>query len=201
MLYKDWDVILERKRIRITPIQLEDEPAYGRLLLGDLYDRTVSMLGKTSTGIEEILNHTESAETHAIRLNDETFIGWITLQKDPDGNPDIGISLIQKYRNQGIGPEAVALFVNRLNELYGIDRVYARITEHNIQSQKAFEKLGAVLDRREPDYRMKKVVDELPGEQPIHDLYYYHIDLPVHFHPDNYCGDRFDDMIIRKSDR
>jgi len=180
MLYKDWDVILTGERIRITPMRMEDEPAYGRLLLGDLYDKTVGMLGTATTGIEEILNHTESAETHAIRLiNDDSFIGWITLQKDPEGKPDIGISLVQEHQNQGIGPEAIALFVNRLNSTYRMDRVYVRITEHNIQSQKAFAKLGAVLDKREPDYRMKKIADKLPGEQPIHELFSYHIDLPI----------------------
>ena len=180
MLYKDWNVILIGKRVRITPMRMEDEPAYGRLLLGNLYDKTVGMLGYATTGILEIINHTESAETHAIRLvDDDSFIGWIVLQKDPEGRPDVGISLIDGYRNQGIGPETVSLFVNRLNEIYGIDRVYARISEHNLQSQKAFAKLGTVLDKRESDYRMKKIVDELPGKQPVHDLLYYHIDLPV----------------------
>ena len=181
MLYKDWDVIIYGTRIRITPMTMEDEPEFGRLMLGDLYDRMVEDLGSVATGINGIINHTEKEETHAIRLlDDESFIGWITLQRDPEGRPDIGISLLEKYRNQGIGPDTVRLFANRLYKEYGIERVFIRISELNLQSQRAFAKLGAVLDKREPDYRMKRIVDQLPEEQyeKVNDLLFYHIKLP-----------------------
>ena len=184
MLFRDWDVTMLGKRVRITPMRMEDEPAYGRLLLGELYDRAVAVHGEATTGIESILNHTESTETHAIRpVHDDSFIGWIVLQKDLEGKPDIGISLIQECRNQGIGPEAITVFANRLHSEYGIERVYARISELNIQSQKAFSKIGAVLDKREPDYRMKKIVDALPEEEQKkeknNDLLFFHLDLPI----------------------
>ncbi len=184
MLYKDWDIELTGRRIRITPMRITDEVPYSHLLLGDLYDIMIETQGKVTTGIEDILNHTEDAETHAIRTADnDSFIGWICLQKDGEGRPDIGISLIEDYRNQGIGPEAISLYSYYLYSVYKIDRVYARISELNTQSIRAFTKLGAILDKKETDYRMKKIVDELPEEMRdnkyIHDILYFHIDLPI----------------------
>lgn len=185
MLYQDWDVELRGSRVRITPMRSEDDPAYGRLLIGDSYDRFTDVLEpETVSGIRSILNHTEDAETHALRLlDDDAFIGWIVLQKDPEGRPDIGISLVEEYRNKGLGPEAVALFANRLYSEYGIDRIFMRISGNNLQSQKAFFRMGAVLDKREPDYRMTGILDAFPeGMKPetvVSELLFVHLDLPV----------------------
>lgn len=166
-------------------MRAEDDPAYGRLLLGETYDRFTEVLEpETVSGIRSILNHTENAETHALRLlDDDAFIGWIVLQKDPKGRPDIGISLVEEYRNQGLGPEAVILFANRLYSEYGIDRIYMRISENNLQSQKAFFRMGVVLDKREPDYRMTGIMGAFPeGLKPdvvVPDLLFVHLNLPV----------------------
>ncbi len=43
MLFQDWDIELIGKRIRITPMRIEDDPVYGRLLLGDLYKKAIDM--------------------------------------------------------------------------------------------------------------------------------------------------------------
>ena len=186
MLYKDWDILLTGTRIRIMPMEKRDEEAYGRLMFGEQYDRFVEALkGVSITGIEKILEHTESDETHAIRLvGDDRFIGWITLQKDPEGRPDIGISLIPEFQNNGIGPEAVALFANRLYSEYAIQMVYVRISDGNIQSQKACSKLGAVLDKKEPNPMFVSLTKHLPEDDSlknkIPNLLFYHIPLPVH---------------------
>ena len=77
-----------------------------------IYESSLQNLnGQSPTGMEKILSH-KGDETHAIRLTDqEDFIGWITLQKNIDGQPDVGISLIADQQNKGYGPEAVMLFV------------------------------------------------------------------------------------------
>jgi len=79
-------------------------------------DRFFRLIGKCpDTGIDDILSHKEKMETHALRLIDsDTFIGWITLQRDHEQRPDIGILITADYQNEGYGPEAVTLFVNRL---------------------------------------------------------------------------------------
>ena len=188
MLYQDWDILLTGKTIRITPLEKRDDEVYGRLMFGEHYDRFVEVLKNGSvTGIEKTLEHRASDETHAIRqTGDDQFIGWITLQRDNDGRPDIGISLTPEYQNKGIGPEAVCLFANRLYSEYGLQTIYVRISEENIQSQKAFAKLGAVLDKEEPNYIFTSLARELPEDHPdrqnIPNLRFYHIPLPIKFH-------------------
>lgn len=184
MLFKDWDIELTGERVRITPMRMEDDPSYGKMLLGPVYEQSVAVLGKADTGIEKIIDHTEQDETHALRLvGDDALIGWITLQKDTEGRPDIGISLVKEHQNHGIGPEAVTLFANRLHSVYGLDCVHVRISVLNPQCQKAFLKIGAVLDKAEPDYRLKKILDAFPEDarpdDPPPDMLFYHIDLPI----------------------
>ena len=188
MLFKDWDVTLTGKRVRITPMRMEDEPAYGKMLLGPVYEQSIEVLGNADTGIEKIIDHTEQDETHALRLvDDDALIGWITLQRDMEGRPDIGISLVKEHQNHGIGPEAVTLFANRLHSVYGLDRVHVRISALNPQCQKAFLKIGAVLDKAEPDYRLKKILDAFPEDarpnDPPPDMLFFHINLPINFKP------------------
>ena len=127
MLYEDWDILLTGTRVRITPIEKRDKEAYGRLMFGKFYDHFAEVLNDGAiTEIEETLEHRADDETHAVRLiGDDQFIGWITLQKDAEGRPDIGISLKPEFQNKGIGPEAVRLFINRLYAVYGIQTVYA----------------------------------------------------------------------------
>ena len=111
------------------------------------------------------------------------MISFYHYGTDMEGIPDIGISLVKEYQNQGIGPEAVTLFANRLNSVYGLDRVYVRISALNPQCQKAFLKIGAVLDKSEPDYRLKKILDAFPEDarpdDPPPDMLFYHVDLPI----------------------
>lgn len=182
MLYQDFDIILNGARIRITPFLPTDAEPYARLMFGEMYDRFTCLLGKPpDTGLEKVLAHESEDEAHAIRPTDnDDFIGWITLQPDEKGRPDIGIHLHPNYQNQGIGHEAIALLSNRLHEVYGLKQVFIRTTEGNLQAQRAFEKMGAILDGTKPDYRLQRIVEKLPPSErtQAHDILYYHFDLP-----------------------
>ena len=185
LLYQDWDIHIVGKKARITPMTKQDDEAYGRIMYGSKYDSFFEVFKNTSfTGIDDILNHKSSEETHALRpLNNEKFIGWIALQKDNEGRMDIGISIADECQNQGIGPEAVMLFCNRLYEVYNVQRVYVHISEDNIQSQRAFAKVGAVFDQSLPNYYFVRLAESFPEGSPerlnIPNLFYYHIDLPI----------------------
>lgn len=162
---------------------------YSRLLFGKAYDRFERTLGLMPANLTSTLNHTSSDEMHAIRpLDDEQFFGWITLQKNEEGLPDIGISLIEEQRNKGFGPEAVMLFANRLHDVYGLKEVSVRLSDKNLQSQRAFAKVGAVFDKSLPDERFAaliKVYEDTNGSFHLPDgtdmpmLYHYHIPLPI----------------------
>lgn len=178
-LYKDFDLTLTSDRIRITPLRPSDMEPYTRLMFGDIYDLYVEATGKApSSGLEK--EHGD--EIHALRLpDDEAFIGWISLQRDDEGRPDIGIHLIPEQQNKGLGPEAIQLFVNYLNKAHGLKTVYIHVHETNFQSQKAVGKLGAVKDGEAPDSTMTGLREQLPGydwKEPGM-IYCYHLDLPV----------------------
>ena len=178
-LYNDYDLVLSTPRIRLTPLLPTDTEPYARLMLGDIYDLYKETTGTApSAGLEE----PHEDELHALRLpDDDAFIGWITLQKDEYGRPDIGVHLVPEQQNRGLGPEAVRLFVNHLHETYGLEKVYLRIHESNIQSQKAMSKLGVVKDGEVPDQRIVTLIEKLPDydwKEPGM-IYYYHLDLPV----------------------
>lgn len=178
MLYKDWDVILTGSRIRLTPFMPQDEEPYGRMVLFSLYDRAIEKGIRPESGIDAILDRTEEYEHHAIRpLDSDTFMGWICLQRDKEGRPDLGISLKDEFQCQGYGPEAMALFSNWLHAAYGLERIYAKVSELNLPSQKAMRKIGAVLDEIRNDYRFEGIWTR-HGEEPPK-LNYYHIDLPI----------------------
>ena len=189
MLFSDWNLVLNGEHIRITPIVMDDVENYTKL-----------MLGTTEISGEPILltNHVKSYvageaddELHAIRLKDaQEMIGWITMQHDPKGRPDIGISLAKEYQNLGYGSEAFMLFCNRLHDDYGLTRIYIRIHDSNYQSLAASRKLGAVLDKSVPDEDLRKFFEELyekfysdePKEEymkgKVPNILYFHIDLP-----------------------
>ena len=189
MLYQDWDITLCGSKVRITPFTAEDAEPYGRLMFGEHYERFAVLAEKEAfsiTGLESILNHTAKDEHHALRPPDSNaFIGWITLQKNDEGKPDIGISIIPAYQNRGLGPEAIRMFANRLFNVYGLEKVYVRISEGNLQSQRAFAKVGAVLDRTIPNPAFVALTEKLPNDAPekrnIPKLNYYHIPLQIGF--------------------
>ncbi len=190
MLYKDWEIVLTGEHIRITPLTERDEEPYSRLLLGDMYDRLKRTMGDVMpSNLTGVLNRTSGDEMHAIRLlNDERFIGWITLQKNDEDQPEVGISLIEEQQNKGYGPEAVMLFANRLHDVYGLRTIFVLILKENVQSQRAFAKVGAVFDRALPDKHfaaLKKAYNDTPGSScppegmDVPMVYHYHIPLPI----------------------
>ena len=204
MIYQDWDLELEGPNIRITPMYEEDGEAYGRLLFGNAYNSFAQQLGedRLPTGLKDILAHTSPDETHAIRLKeDDRLIGWITLQKNKNNDPDIGISLSEEQQNKGYGPEAVMLLCNRLHEEYGLKQIYVRISKKNMQSRNAFAKVGAVPDEEILNEQFARLLEENPKHQisegfiPI--TCCYHIPLPIR---EITSGNHPDDEIIQKAE-
>lgn len=185
MLFKDWDDIIVGKRIRITPLQETDKENYERLLFGSLYDEyQKSSCHAMSSGFMNILEHTAEDETHAIRfLTDDKFIGWIALQHNNEGQPDIGISLIPEVQNKGYGPEAVMLFANNLYQKYALKQISVRIEGNNKQSQNAFAKVGAAFDKEVIDHQYSllssKNISDDDGTEPQYFIRCYHIPLPI----------------------
>ena len=183
-MYQNWNLSLTGTNISITPISPSDLEPYSRLMFGSFFDQENSFLGRlAASDFVKILSHQSEDEMHAIRpVDSDKFIGWIILQND-DNLPDIGISLIDEYQNKGYGPEAIKLYSNWLHEEYGLSEVYARISEDNLQSQRAFSKIGAVKYRSGKNQIAEKLDALLPGtrsgDTKRSDTGFYKIHLPI----------------------
>lgn len=168
MMYQDWDLELKGEHILINAFAEGDGEAYSRLLLGPLYDALtqISPEEKIPSGFKKIISRTEENATHAIRLlPDHKMIGWITLQKDRDGEPDIGISLVEDLQNKGYGPGAIQLYGNYLHEKYGLQQLKARTSSKNLQCRNALTKTGAILEKEIPDERLAMLMEKNPDHQ------------------------------------
>ena len=94
------NVLITTPRLTITELRPDDEIPHTRLMLGDkFYEHFLRETGKAPD-----LPHTE--EMYAIRIND-AYIGWVVLQKDEQGRPDVGIKIMSTYHGRGYGPEAL----------------------------------------------------------------------------------------------
>ena len=180
MLYKDFDIIIKGPRITIEPLQESDNDAYCHLLFGELYEIYKRNFPdeRINAALRGAIDGTSNDETHAIRI-DGRFIGWYTLQKDSEGRPDLGISLIPEERGKGFAEEATKIFTDQLYRKYGLQRVYARTYASNTHSQHVLVKMGGVLDSVGPDERIMSLRQEIgkEGEAPL--VHYYHLDLPL----------------------
>ena len=187
MLFKDWDIVLEGENIRLTSFVPEDRDAYFSLLV-----RKPSYSPELAAEmIRPILEHEDEDEYHAIRLKTgKEMIGWIALQREKRGEPEIGIYLLEPYRNRGYGTEAIRLLVNRVYREYGVDCVYAYVMRKNLQSRRVFEKLGAVCFENDPDdeelKRLEEIGRKLPDDRKKLEeivenrtMYHFRINLPV----------------------
>ena len=176
---------LKGERLSITPMRPSDSELFGRLVMGPLYDTYKRVVGhEPDSGIDKILSHEAEDITHAIRINGyDDFAGWITLQHNEDGQPDIGISLLPEHRGHGYGPEAVKLYCNWLNQKYGLSRIYVRISDDNEYSMKAFSKLGAIRYDTRENVCFKMLMDKLPEKfneiNDSHPVGYYFLNLPI----------------------
>lgn len=75
----------------------------------------------------------------------EEYFGSIEFaQKGSADTPVIGINILSKAQNKGIGTAALKLFLKELYELRSISKVKLLIMPDNKRSIHVFEKLGAV---------------------------------------------------------
>ena len=179
--YQDWEITLEGESVCLTPFTEADCEAYYCLeMKHSTCDHETAV-----RHCHDILNRSDEDEYHVIRLKGhEEMIGWIALQRDPENEPDIGIGLLKEYRNHGYGPEAVKILLNHLHREYQIKDAYAWIKKKNLQSQKAFAKIGAVFMEQSPDEEGLNILrngsyKDRPEKVDEITLYHYRIPLPV----------------------
>lgn len=95
------------------------------------------------------------------------FVGKVCMQCIDKPLPEVGIDLLEEYRNKGFGPEAVKAFCNWYGAKHNLDKVKARISKENSHSIHTFEKLGAFYTESVPFFEksiLDKIAQKLPNE-------------------------------------
>ena len=121
------------------------------LVLPLFYESEFGSRVKNNEKLRELLRATSWEEmtqqatlTGLVFLNSTAeFCGTVSMQKTDRDVPEIGIELLKKHQNCGIGPEAITVFGNWYCCKYHIPKIMVRIRKENTHSIHVFEKLGA----------------------------------------------------------
>lgn len=93
---------------------------------------------------EDVVSDTNKLQLKIIDKLTQEYVGEVVLMKLDAEMPEIGIQLLKKYHNQGIGTRVVNLFVNQLKSIMQAEFFTVRIRSDNYISQRMFEKMGAI---------------------------------------------------------
>ena len=79
-----------------------------------------------------------------IDKNTGEFCGNLMLKHLEEDTPEIGIDLLKRFQNQGIGYQMVKLLMETANRIQPVKYFLVRIYSDNLRSQNLFRKFGAV---------------------------------------------------------
>jgi RimJ/RimL family protein N-acetyltransferase len=115
------------------------------------------------------------------------FVGKICMQQTELNLPEIGISILDKFQNMGLGTQSVIAFCNWYSAENKCYEVRVRIREENTHSASLFEKIGAEKMRSVsliPESLRNVIIERLP-EAELAGLFQknirdYRLRLPIH---------------------
>lgn len=95
------------------------------------------------------------------------YCGNIILKYPHSEHPEIGIDIVERYRNQGIAPRTIKMLAGKAYEERPVDYYIIRVSSKNQHSKHVMEKLGAVRDDAEDIFftRVMCAFREVLGEQ------------------------------------
>lgn len=147
-------------KYRLYPIAEEDREEYVELHRQVNGENT---LFKNPMVMDLMWEETINGKTkvYSIYNMEGQFCGSIELQKPTSDTPEIGIDLLESYRNKGVAPSVVPLFAKAVCKQRNVQYFIIRITASNSHSKHVFEKLGAeFIEEEESLYKkiMKKFI-------------------------------------------
>ena len=109
-----------------------------------------------------------------------TVLGICQLDHIDTKTPHIGIDILEKYRQQGYGYEAVRLFIQNVHLICEADYFIWRCFQDNLGSQCLAKKLGGILINKMPGFpehiiQIAKEKGIFSSEEEIPVLYEYKI--------------------------
>ena len=109
-----------------------------------------------------------SANFKVIKKESAVYCGDLSIMQLETRTPEIGIHLLETFRNQGIGSKVMQLFVDKLKRELDAEYLFIRILKSNYQSQRLFKKLGAVeIEAEDQSFVafMRRMMNELGRER------------------------------------
>ena len=100
---------------------------------------------ETREGIARFAINPEHSIVRGIwQMGTDAAIGYCEVQNIADPEWEIGIYILERYRDQGVGKAAVPMFLDELATM-GRHSFVAKILPDNLASKRLFEGLGAKL--------------------------------------------------------
>lgn len=166
-------------KYRLYPIAEEDREEYVELHRQVNGENT---LFKNPMAMDLMWEETINGKTkvYSIYNMEGQFCGSIELQKPTSDTPEIGIDLLESFRNKGVAPSVVPLFAKAVCEQQNVQYFKIRITASNSHSKHVFEKLGAkfIEPAKEEAMTQGKIqIDLIDGEEFMNRLAEYQLGL------------------------
>lgn len=139
------EIIAATKRLVLKETTKDDSEIYSELLMETLAHPHMSNR-KTTTNYKEIaeriIEEKNMCRASIFHKNSGDFIGLVCMENLNNHLPELGIELLEKFRNQGYGPEAVVAFVNWFNDKYGITEIKLCVEKTNLHCLHVLEKVN-----------------------------------------------------------
>lgn len=94
---------------------------------------------------------------YSIYNSENQYCGSIELQNPTSETPEIGIDLLENFRNKGIAPLVIPMFAKAVCKQQNVRNFIIKITASNSHSIHIFEKLGAEFIGEEESFYKKLV--------------------------------------------
>lgn len=150
-------VFVQNEKYVLYPISEEDREGYGELnrqIIGE----TLSKKLLTADNSWKMLVESDTRSFSIYNINNR-YCGNIELQKPSSNTPEIGIELLEEFRNIGIASCIIPLFLKEIRKQQKVDYFIIKIKESNSHSRYVFEKLGAEFLKKEESYGKRLVKD------------------------------------------
>lgn len=153
-----------------SPISDADYELYYQLLMDEPIIQWIHEEDMSEKMKKDILNTMMSfywtplkteKETYSVFMREtKDFIGEICLYQNKYNRPEMGISILKKFRGRGNGQAIIKEWSMLIAENKGISQLDVHIEEGNVESQRCMERLGAQYIANDGDR-------------------YYHLDIPI----------------------
>lgn len=164
-------MVIETRRIIIRPMEKRDEDDYVLLECSFSFMKSLTESLPMNTTKQIILDTLSEGKIEVFSLDnrlDGQYVGYLCIKSKENGF-ELGINLMQRYRGQGYGPEAIKALTDYLFQSRHITSLAVHIEKNNSHSIHVFEKIGA-------EYQDEAV--ECPNVLDI-PIYRYQLCLPI----------------------